>query len=234
MTRLLEIAPGRVAHASGALWLPEIRAVLIADAHLGYGWAQRRRGELGPLRDDLARAKLDALVDELAPREIVFLGDVVHAPRPGADERALIEDTLSSLAERLQLTLVRGNHDRAFQRDFAGLGIPLAGEWSGGGVVALHGDRPHEQGGAGAVFGHLHPSLTIEDAAGARQRVPVFLVGSDAIVLPAFSPFAAGIDLARPVPRAAARLLPAQPHGYAATGKRVVPLGPIRIRPSRG
>jgi metallophosphoesterase superfamily enzyme len=33
---------------AGALWLDEGRTLLAADLHLGYGWAQRRRGESRP------------------------------------------------------------------------------------------------------------------------------------------------------------------------------------------
>lgn len=233
MTRLLEIAPGCFAHASGALWLRECRTALIADAHLGYGWAQRRRGELGPVRDDAARAKLDRVIDELTPGALVFLGDVVHAPRPGRDERASIEAILSSLAARLPLTVVRGNHDRAFARDFAGLGIPVVEEWSADGLVAIHGDRPRKEAAPCTVFGHLHPSLTIRDDAGAGLRVPVFLTAPGIIVLPAFSAFAAGLDLRRPLPRNVSHLLPAGVDAYAATGTRVVALGPVRLRRSR-
>ena len=47
----MTLLPGLAAHPSGALWIPESRTLLVADLHLGYGWAQRRRGELGPLAD---------------------------------------------------------------------------------------------------------------------------------------------------------------------------------------
>jgi uncharacterized protein len=218
VSRTVEISERRFAHASGALWLPDGLIILIADAHLGYGWAQRRRGELGPVRDDLTRQKLNALVDELAPLQIIFLGDVVHAPRPGAAERALIEQTLSSLAARAEVKLVRGNHDRAFARDFGKLGIPLVEEWRGNGLTAVHGDRPLMADSECVVYGHLHPSLNIEDAAGAKHRVPVFLVGPGRIVLPAFSPFAAGSETA----------IDETMEAYAATGTRVVHLGPVR------
>src|SRR5690349_3818652 len=81
-TSLLQIRPGMFAHASGALWLDEIRTLIAADVHLGYGWALRRRGQLGPVGDDKVCQKLISVVKELAPEEIVFLGDLVHAPRP--------------------------------------------------------------------------------------------------------------------------------------------------------
>lgn len=226
--RLFEISPEHFAHASGALWLPGSKTVLIADAHLGYGWAQRRRGELGPVRDHLAQQKIADLIDELSPTEAVFLGDLVHAPRPGKLERDLIETVLRSLAERVRLTFVRGNHDRGFERDFAALEIPLVEQWRRGGTVALHGDRIHRDSAACIVLGHLHPSLPIEDAAGVWQRIPVFLTAPGILILPAFSPFAAGFNLMQGFPAELAGALPREMNAIAATGKRVVPLGPIR------
>src|SRR5690349_5294754 len=100
------------------MWIASSRTLVVADIHLGYSWAQRRRGELGPLADERAKQKLNAACDELGPAEIVFLGDVVHAPRSCQPEREWIEKTLISLSERMRLTAVRGNHDRAFAREF--------------------------------------------------------------------------------------------------------------------
>lgn len=228
MSRLVEISENRYAHASGALWLPYQRAAIIADAHLGYGWAQRRRGELGPLRDRMSQDKISALIDELRPTEVVFLGDLVHAPKPGKAERILIEDTLRSVASRVQLTVVRGNHDRGFSTDFAALGIPLVEQWTGApGLIAVHGDRATGPSDACVVLGHLHPAIRIRDAAGATQLIPVFLAGQGVIVLPAFSPFAAGWDLGRGIPAEIARALPDRIEALAASGTRVVRLGPV-------
>ena len=216
-------------HASGALWIPESRTILIADAHLGYGWAQRRRGELGPVRDLQSREKLAALLEELSPQEVVFLGDLVHAPRPADQERAFIEETLRYIAKLAPITIVRGNHDRAFARDFPNLGLTIIEEWRAGNLVAIHGDRPYiAQPNETVIAGHLHPSLSIEDAAGVKLRVRVFLIGDGLIILPAFSPFAAGLDLSRGLsPKLQQLLKNRKIQAVAATGKRTLLLGPL-------
>ncbi|MDQ2711820.1 MAG: hypothetical protein M3Y24_06225, partial [Acidobacteriota bacterium] len=81
MTFPVCILPGLEAHSSSALWLPQSRTAIIADVHLGYSWAQRRRGELGPLADFRTREKLLTLFSALQPSHAVLLGDLVHAPR---------------------------------------------------------------------------------------------------------------------------------------------------------
>src|SRR4051795_3070692 len=99
-SRSVELAPGRTAHASGALYLSGERTLVLADVHLGYGWALRRRRQLGPVGDDKLSAKLLSTVAELEPEHLLFLGDLVHAPRPAPQERAAVESTINLLAKQ--------------------------------------------------------------------------------------------------------------------------------------
>ncbi len=227
MSGEFELEPGKLAHPSGALWLPEKETLFVADAHLGYGWAQRRRGELGPVLDGGAHGRLTAVTEELRPKTLIFLGDVVHAPAPAPPERALVEEILKALASRVKIVVVEGNHDRSFARDFGHLGLPLVDEWRHAGVVSIHGDklRAPVPRGHTLVLGHLHPAAVIHDAAGASRRLPAFLRSRRAIVLPAFSPFAGGIDVSRGMPEELREFLGRGPVQVAVTtGRRVVPL----------
>ncbi len=230
-TNTLPILPGLLAHSSGALWLADSKTAIVADVHLGYSWAQRRRGELGPLVDFRTREKLSLLCDELEPRQLVFLGDLVHAPRPCTPEREWIDETLLDLSRRAEVIAVRGNHDRAFVKDFGHLKLRSVESWSQEPVTAVHGDRficPVPENHT-LVIGHLHPCLGVKDASGAAQKLPVFLVNSACIVLPAFSPFARGYDVACGLPEELIHCFREKEiQAYAATSTRVVGLGPLR------
>ncbi len=193
----------------------------MADVHLGYGWALRRRGQLGPVGDALVCRKLMDTVAELNPAEVVFLGDLVHAPRPAPEERAAVETTVRSLASRAPVVVVLGNHDRGLVRDFPSLPARICREWTGGGIVAVHGDQAIPSA-AHVVIGHLHPAFGVKDHAGASHRMPVFVTGDDLTLLPAFSPLAAGCDLRDRLP-----VQPRSARVVAASGKRVVDLGPL-------
>ena len=229
-TELVPISSGLYGHASGALWIPETSTAVIADLHLGYSWAQRRRGELGPLADCRTREKVLALRDRLQPKRIVFLGDVVHAPRPCAPERAWIEDILNQLASGAQLIAVRGNHDRRFASEFRHLAFQDVLTWSDGSVTAAHGDRmdfawPENHT---LILGHLHPALAIRDSSGAGHKMPVFLGNRHCLVLPAFSPFARGCDIISGLPSEIVRCFRSQEvEVFAATGKKVARLGSL-------
>ena len=226
----ISVLPGLCAHESGTLWLPDTQTAIIADVHLGYSWAQRRRGELGPLADSRTREKLFALAEELRPKQIVFLGDLVHAPRPCSPEREWIEETLTMLSRNSELIAVRGNHDRAFAREFGHLPIRCVESWSNEKLTAVHGDRydfawPENHT---LIIGHLHPCLGIKDASGAGRKLPLFLVTSACVILPAFSPFSRGYDVSCGLPKELLTFCGAHEiETYAATGKRVVPLGPL-------
>ncbi len=228
---LLPLLPGLQAHASGALWLPRSQTAIIADIHLGYSWAQRRRGELGPLADYRTREKLLKLRDDLLPQRMVFLGDVVHAPKSCSPERQYIEETLSALGTGAELIAVRGNHDRHFASEFGHLRFRSVESWTDGCLTAVHGDRfsfawPE---GHTLILGHLHPSLAVRDAAGAGHKLPVFLVSANCLVLPAFSPFARGYDVAGGLPEEILSCFKrADIQTYATTGKRIVRLGSLR------
>jgi uncharacterized protein len=228
----VSLLPGLEAHPSGALWIPQSGTALVADVHLGYSWAQRRRGELGPLADARTREKLLNLFDDLRPSRVVFLGDLVHAPRPCVPERDWIEATLRELSGRAELISVRGNHDRAFAREFGHLPVATVEQWSTEAILAVHGDRPAAlplPETQTLVIGHLHPCLGIRDAAGASQKVPVFLSSGRCLILPAFSPFARGFDISCGLPPELEYCFGGQTaEVFAATSRRVARLGPLR------
>jgi uncharacterized protein len=223
--KLLELAPGRWAHASGALWLSECRTALLADVHLGYGWALRRRGQLGPVQEGAVRRKLTATIADLQPKTIVFVGDIVHAPRPGKQERAAIEAALAELAGHAELVLIPGNHDRGFARDYPGAAIRIADDWRDCGLLAVHGHSLPATTDH-LVLGHIHPALGIQDDAGASQKVPVFVSSERVTVLPAFSPLSAGGDIRVHMPQAVSKMMSREStRVIAASGRRVLNLG---------
>jgi metallophosphoesterase superfamily enzyme len=72
------------------------------------------------------------------------------------------------------------------------------------------------------VIGHWHPAVRIYDSAGAGRKLPAFLASAGVTVLPAFSPFAGGVEYGRDLPDEIARLARArQAQVLAVTGKSV-------------
>lgn len=179
MTRATNATPWQP-FPEGALVHPRERAAVIADVHLGYDWARAAAGDLVPahaLRETLAR--LDALFARAPLDRLVIAGDLFERSRPCLDAerdfralRAWVE------GQGAELVVLRGNHDPPRWPD----SIEIDG-WT-----IAHGHRPLDR--PRLVLGHDHPAIRVESTI-----APCFLIARDRIVLPAFSPNAAGRDV---------------------------------------
>ena len=193
----VEIAPGLRLTGEGAAWLPDEAAAVIADVHIGYARAARRRGGYLPAVEGAAAlaARVLALTGRLGARRLVIAGDLRHSTRDVDDaELAEVAAFLDRLAaaglERVEL--VSGNHDRGA----AGM-LPLVRV---GGVDVVH-EPPATTPTRWTVCGHLHPSTTVRDETGAGARYRCALAGPRTLVLPAFTEWAGGSRASRLVPR---------------------------------
>jgi uncharacterized protein len=187
-------------HPSGAAFLPEHAALLVADVHLGKAASFRRLGV--PVPAGSTATTLQALGDALASlgdtpvHHLVFLGDLLHAAR--GRSLALSEVVGQAIAEwrthcpGLHVHLVRGNHDRAAGDPPHEWGIELQTEpWLMGPWALCH--EPEPVTGAYSLGGHWHPCIGLSGGARERLRLPCFWLGDPAHhavgVLPAFGDF---------------------------------------------
>lgn len=168
-----------------AVHLPTATGV-VADLHLSYDEARRRRGEAIPLvsiGDELAPLRATLARHEV--RRVVVAGDLFEE-RPGAERVAELLRWFEATGVSL-VGLAPGNHDRGLDAEALGVPVPKEGVDVGGWRV-LHG---HGRWPAGRlVCGHFHPWLHW-----GRARVPCYLVGPRAIVLPPYSADARGVDV---------------------------------------
>lgn len=194
---VLRLSDALTLDARRAAWLPEARALVVADTHLGFAWVQRQRGQLLPLGVDDTLPRLEALLADYPARQVILLGDVVHAAVASERLEQVLRDLVRGVVtpER-RLTCVLGNHDRGLPERLRGCGLPVetALEVALPGFQLLHGDRllSVPLPGTRTLSGHEHPCLRLDDGVATRAKVPAFLVGPDAVLLPAFSSWAAG------------------------------------------
>jgi DNA ligase-associated metallophosphoesterase len=205
------------ARASGGLWWPARRWLIVADLHLGKSERLARRGGalLPPYEVQETLDRLAAEIAALSPERVVSLGD-------GFDDDAAIDalpeellGRISYMAAGLDWIWVGGNHDP----------LPVSGRLPGRSMAELDDSlRFRHQAGAGPdVSGHFHPCYHL---AGQRRRC--FLIGRDHLILPAFGAYTGGLTCDDP---ALAALVP---QGLAVLcGSRVlpVPIGQARRRP---
>ena len=176
-----EVLPGLWLDARLALWIPAGRLLVVADLHWGYTASHRARGNLLPQwGDGEIEARLNALLADYQPSEMLWLGDIVHAAEGGARAEAFCR------ASPVPITLLAGNHDRRWH-------CATTATLTRGGFFFHHGDRPQlVPAGLMEIVGHHHPAATWGDAAGTRLKLPALVAGPRRLILPAFSPWAAG------------------------------------------
>ncbi len=172
-----QLTPERV-----AVHLPTATAVL-ADVHLGYGEARRRRGEAVPLRTVAeVLAPLSAVLQRFELRRVVVAGDLFEE---GVDE-ATVHALVGWLGVRgCEFAVVPGNHDRGLTAA-DGVAVFRRGlalhTWQ-----VVHGDGKLPRGPV--VLGHFHPAVWL-----AGHLRPCYLLGPQRLVLPAFSTDARGVQ----------------------------------------
>jgi uncharacterized protein len=210
--------------ASGALWWPEARTLVVADMHLEKGSAYAARGQLLPPYDSAATlARLAKLVARLRPARLIALGDSFHDIRAGGrmDETAV--RALAGLAAGLDIVWIAGNHDPDVPDWLPGM---RCAEIAEAGLAFRHEPRPGCQ--PGEIAGHLHPVAKVVGERGSIRR-KAFVTDGERLLIPAFGAYAGGLNLRE---EAIARLfrqgaITAHVCGTA----RVYPVGERRLAP---
>lgn len=182
-----------VCRPSGALWVEEGRALVVADLHLEKGSFFARHGQMLPPYDTAETLRrLAAEVTALDPARLVFLGDSFHDS--DGEQRLSRRDALvlEALAAGRTLTWVAGNHDPAGP---GGLPGDTAAEVALGALRLVH--EPLPAAPPGEVAGHLHPCARVRSrAASVRRRC--FATDGERLILPAFGALAGGLNLRDP------------------------------------
>ena len=178
--------------ADRALFWPARRRLLVADLHLGKGDILRAAGiavPSGGTGQDLAR--LDALLRDTGARSLWILGDFLHGARHAGVEQAW--RALRDAHADVEFAVVAGNHDRSLAPDVLGL-VQLPHDVRDGPFRLRHMPlRGQEPDGGHVLCGHLHPVVRVPGVAG---RHPAFSVDDGQTVLPAFSLFTGGSEVA--------------------------------------
>lgn len=181
-----EIAPGIRLDGRLALWLERPRVLVVADLHWGYAASHRAHGNLLPMWGDAEVAtRLTGLIADYCPEEMIWLGDSLHT----LAGRELAENFLRE--STTPITVLLGNHDRRWLPARGANALPST--LRRGGYFFHHGHlTPECPGECLEIVGHHHPALGWHDRAGGRLKLPALVASSRRIVLPAFSPWAAG------------------------------------------
>ncbi|MBV1705588.1 MAG: ligase-associated DNA damage response endonuclease PdeM [Hyphomicrobiales bacterium] len=178
---------------SGALYLPEQSALVVADLHLEKASRFAMGGQfLPPYDSEATLQRLVAVIARYQPARVITLGDSFHdsagAQRLSAPALALLE----TMAEGRDWLWISGNHDPVAP---SGLPGAAANAFRLGPVWLRH--EPRAGGDAPQVCGHFHPVARLA-ARGVQLRRRCFAVHDSMMILPAFGALTGGLNVRDP------------------------------------
>jgi len=177
-------------HASGALYLPSERTLLVSDLHLEKASSYARRGIFLPPYD--TRTTLGAVALAIAafnPRRIIAMGDSFH-DRHGAGRLDEADaEALAALQAGRDWLWLTGNHD---PDSAPGLGGDVAHQAVVAGLNLRH--EPSPVCASPEIAGHLHPVARIRLRSKTLRR-RCFIADGTRLILPAMGSLAGGLNV---------------------------------------
>ncbi len=140
------LADGVLALPGGFALLTRSRALICADAHLGYEDVMGGGAALPLWSTTEIVASIALAVRRHGAREIVFLGDAIHGAGLTEGAARAVGAALDALRAQARVTVVAGNHEGR-TRGVAVLGATVESCERDGWTLA-HGDRPSARRGA--------------------------------------------------------------------------------------
>jgi len=189
--------------ADRALYWPQQQALLVADVHLGKAASYRALHQPVPRGTTAASlARLDALLARYPCRQLIVLGDFIHARTGRAPATLALLQDWRERHPGLHIRLIRGNHDRKAGDPPPSLAIEVLDEpWVLEPFALQHEPTPHAN--RPVLAGHVHPVCLLRGRARQRLRLPCFVIDEQVSLLPAFGEFTGGWEV---LPEAPARL----------------------------
>jgi len=173
-----------------AIYWQQEKALIAADVHLGKVGHFRKEGIAVPLnmeQSDLA--VLSDLIHEHKPEKVIFLGDLFHSDM-NADWDWFI--LWRSQFPKLQIILIKGNHDIIDDSYYHQLNIILYDELLIGPFLMLHHPLTETDllnAGGYAFCGHIHPGISLTGRGRQHLTLPCFAFGKNQAILPSFGKF---------------------------------------------
>ena len=185
-----------------ALYLPDHKALLVSDVHLGKAETFQAMGI--PISNQVNRENLDrlrSLCQQHQPESLFILGDLFHS------KKSLVPEVIAAWKTFLkestaEVSLIVGNHDRRLVSALPPLAmnchtdaVTLDTGKSGNVVLSHEPEANHHS--AFNICGHIHPVVRLRSQTDSL-RLPCFFVehAQKRLTLPSYGEFTGGYEIA--------------------------------------
>jgi len=165
-----------------AVFIPEKKALVIAELHLGLEYELYKSGVTIPPQGERFRETVDKLIEQIKAKTLIIVGDIKHkVPGSTIREDKEIPKFLNSLKEKIKIVLVKGNHDDQIEeiipqgvKVYSSRGLKL-GKY---GFFHGHAWPSKKLMDCNYLFmAHIHPAIEFKDMFGYRSVLHVWLKG---------------------------------------------------------
>ena len=172
-----------------ALFWPARRALFVADLHFEKASWYASAGQMLPPYDSVATLdRLERALERSGATNLWCLGDNFHDSAGATRLDPCVAARLTTLAQRIQVNWITGNHDHALAMGFGGAVVEEA---MLDGLALRH--RAESGRPLPELSGHYHPRLRLR-LRGRQVSRPCFVRCHDRLILPAFGSLTGGMD----------------------------------------
>lgn len=173
--------------AQKALYLPQYRALLLADVHFGKINHFRKAGIAVPLKANEKNTEgMIELLQKTAPDRVIFLGDLFHSHY---NEEWEVIGQLTRHFKSTVFELILGNHDILSEYQYQRQGFQLHRQLTLGSLLLTHQELDTVPQGFYNLSGHVHPGIRLRGKGRQSVVLPCFCFGKQKGLLPAFGAF---------------------------------------------
>jgi len=165
-----------------ALFIPEIKSLVIADLHIGIEYELYKSGISIPSQIKKMKKIIENLIKQTKAKRLIILGDVKHdVPGISVQEMREIPEFLKALSRKIKIDISQGNHDTYLKEI-----LPEE--------IKLHGTKGFKIKNFGfnhghawpskelltcdyLIMSHTHPTIQFMDKFGYRIVEPVWIKG---------------------------------------------------------
>jgi DNA ligase-associated metallophosphoesterase len=171
-----------------ALWLPDLKSLVVADVHWGKIDHFRKAGIPVPLKGNDKNAEtLISIINLFRPKRVIFIGDLFHSIyNDGWETFGQVRKAFTQCA----FELVIGNHDILSERQYERHKIKLHDEsLLLNNLLLTHEPLEEIPEGVFNIAGHVHPGAHLRGTGRQSMILPCFYIKTNQCILPAFGAF---------------------------------------------